>query len=370
MIQLVECKTAGEIRQYIDFTRSVYQNDPYYRDSLSPLLQMVLTGKSAFCRQVEELSPILAAEDGKVLLAATLLYTKKLPGQLIVAFFEALPGAETALAALLAEAKKRCYRAGLNSIVFGLNGHVNYGLGMQTDHFDAVPCFGSAYNPDYYAGYFTAIPGIKIINMVSYHGGMQRLEEQGLISDEMLKRSAAFSYRIADLSQLEREVDIYTELNNRCFADHPLYWERTAAEDMELFRPFKLFIGGENLILAEKEGQPVGFLLWYPDFNQLIRPGKGMNLVTYVKNKLMKNSIDRFKITEIGVLPEYQRTTVAAGLFAKCLELVRGRYAWGESGWILEDNTLSRAFGQRWGAEEYKHYQAYQLEINPDERDE
>jgi hypothetical protein len=57
------------------------------------------------------------------------------------------------------------------------------------------------------------------------------------------------------------------------------FWtDRSAEEDYELFSPFRFLLKEENLLFAEEDGRAVGFLLWYPDFNQLASPGESFGL--------------------------------------------------------------------------------------------
>jgi len=71
---------------------------------------------------------------------------------------------------------------------------------------------------------------------------------------------------------LAREVAIYTHLNNACFQQHPYWADRTPEEDLELFQPFRFFLDDGNLIFAERDGTPVGFLLWLPRLQRAGRP--------------------------------------------------------------------------------------------------
>ncbi len=352
--------SGAELKKYISFCKEIYKDDENFRDSLTDILKMILYKKGEFCKNAE-ITPFIITQGDRIAAVCTFIIAEKLSDTLQIAFFEARKECQEAVDIIVDTAKEKCRAEGLKKITVGLNGHVNYGLGLLASDFDKPACFGSSYNPPYYTDYFTK-HSTKEYVLTSYLTDMERhsMEAEQKILDRICRN---FTFRIADFRHLEPEMEIYTSLNNICFNGHPFYFERTFEEDYELFRQFKAFISGENLIIAEKEGKPVGFMLWYPDFNQLIPPGGRIGLSTYIKNKLVGWKIDRFKIVEIGIIPEYRNSGVVLGLFNKCTELTKHRYKWCEAGWILDTNNKSKGFGVRWADKEYKSYKAYEIEV-------
>ncbi len=358
-MKIHQCNSA-EAKNYISFCKEIYKYDKNYRDSLTDILKMILYRKGEFCKSAE-ITPVMITEEDRILAVCTFIVAEKLDDTLQIAFFEARKDCQEAVDLIIDTARGKCMAEGLKKITIGLNGHVNYGLGLLASDFDKPVCFGSSYNPSYYTDYFTKYD-TREYRLISYLTDMEgyNLDAEQKILDRISRK---FTFRTADFNNLRQEVEIYTALNNRCFKGHPFYFEREASEDYELLHKFKPFIKGDNLIIAEYGGKPIGFLLWYPDFNQLIPAGGRIGLGTYIKNKLWGWKIDRFKIVEIGIVPEYQNSGVVLGLFNKCMELTRHRYKWCEAGWILDSNSRSKGFGVRWADREYKSYKAYELEI-------
>ena len=355
-----EIDTNVSEREYIHFCKAVYRNDPFYRDSLSSLLRDILKKKGYFEKHAD-IQPVLIRNDGVIKVAAVFILVDRMPQVLQIAFFEAMEGCQAEVGLLLEEAKKRAAAARCRSIAIGLNGHSNYGLGFLDGKAEEVPCFGNSYNPPYYPAYFRG-PNVKEHPMTSY---LTRIDRYDFFPEEkILKRiGSRYSYRVADLTRLDREAALYNEINNTCFAGQPFYYESTLQQDIELFRKFSLFIRDENLIIAQYGSKPIGFMLWYPDFNQLIPRGGRMGIGTYLKTRLFPSRMDRFKIAEIAVLPEHQGTGAVAGLFNLCLQITRKRYTWCEAGWIMQDNVKSKGFGLRWANREYHKYCAFEMPL-------
>lgn len=349
-----------DIDKFIGFTKKVYGIDPFFRDSMSSIVYMFLTGKTSYLDHAE-VYPFWVEENNEMLARAAYIIDYKQKDMLMLSFFEAKRGAQSVVDLIMAEAKKLAKKKGLKRIVIGLDAHLNYRLGFLASHFNETPTFGLAYNPSYYSDFF---PGCKEYNFTSFLAEIDSFnlkEDQAILSRI---KSRGFTFRFAEMSQLKKEIEIYTYLNNLCFSKHLWWAERTVGEDMELFYPFRWFLKGENLIFAEKDGNPIGMILWYPDFNQLLSSGEGLGLKALAQYKLGLGKIDRFKIAEIAIDEKYQGSGAVLGFFELLYSVVKNKYKRCEAGWVEENNLKSLGLGLHWqdfGCREYKKYQAYEV---------
>ena len=355
------CTEKLSIVEYKQVIKQVYAGNPNFRDSLSSILTIINNPKGAFAQRTQQQAVIVKGDNGNPLASALLLRAEGLPDQAQLSFFEALPDAQEAAQALVEKASAIARQWGATSLLVSMNGHVNYGLGFLADSFDEMPCFGGSYTPSYYIDYFRTL-GFSEQQLVSYRYPMSTFVHQQ--EKRILKRTKKrFSFRKADFSRLQEEISLYTRLNNECFADHPLYFHRHDDEDYELFHPFRWFLKEENLLIAEHGGTPVGFLLWYPDFNELIGPGQELGLQALLKYKVLRRPIKRFKIVEIGVIPKFQGSSVILGLFHACFEQTRNRFQECESGWVFSENSKSRNICCRWNPENGPSYSVFSLAL-------
>lgn len=348
------------VNDYIKFCREVYNNNIYYRDSMSASLRSILTAKAEICKS-SIIKPIMIIDSGKIVAVCVFVIVDRMKDTLQIAYFEALENQEKAVEKIMDYGRQLAKEYHAEKILVGLNLHVNYGLGLLASHYEEVQSFGSSYNPPYYIDYFEKYTDEKI-NLVSYKAKMDNFDF-GVADRIMNKIKKKYNVRKADFKDIKGEAEIYTHLNNHAFRCHKFYYERRLEEDLELFREFKLLLREENLLFLEYEGRPIGFMLWYPDFNELLEPSEALGLKTVIKNKLFSRKIKKFKIVEIGVLPEFQKNGAVLALFYQCREIVKDRYQVCESGWILEDNLASRGFGFRWGNQESKHYQVFLINV-------
>jgi len=218
-----------------------------------------------------------------------------------------------------------------------------------------------AHNPDFYNDYFEKT-GFKAIDMSSYKKDMQGMDKllNNNIREKLRER---YTVREVDFKNLKSECLIYTKVNNMAFGNHLFYYPRKKEEDLELFKDLRFLLKSENLLFVEKSGVPVGFMLWYPDFNQIMAPKETVGLRTVIKSKLFSKKINTFKIVEMGVVPGEQNRGAILALFDYCFKCTKGKFDNLESGWILSDNIKSKNFGIKWADGESKHYKAYIKEI-------
>lgn len=319
----------------------VYHGNPLHRSTEDDVMRMLVEGRSAFLDHAR-VDSFLMRDGRDVVGRFALIQDHKLPEYAQVSFFEALPGLHGVLDAIRLEA--RVLHPECSRLVVGLNGHLNYGAGFLASRFDEPPLFGLPYTPPYYLDYFDALPRRP---MVSYRFASKWFFE---MRRELLRSfdPGPVRIRVLDRAHFDRDVDIYTDLNNACFQSHPYWANRTATEDWELFHPFRHLIKDENLIIAEIDGRPVGFLLWYPDFNELLSRDGELGAHHVLRYRL-DDPIRTVRLTEIAVLPEVRRYRVDMAMILRMIQGVEeGGYAFTEGGFVFEENRRSIALTLRY----------------------
>ena len=343
---------------------AVYKDNLFFRGTEGSIEKMLLKGKSAFNNHAS--IELYVIRDGNDLVGRfALIHDHHLNNYVQVAFFEAQKGLGDIWSIIKKEIK--AHYTHCNKVVVGLNGHLNYGAGILLNRFDEVPLFGLPYNPDYYAGYFSTLHCRK---MVTFRFSMETYVAWAK-SYEVQRKLDGLNIRFMQKSNIKAESAIYTQLNNLAFPEHPYWANRDNAEDLELFYPFRFLLDDENLLFAEVNNKPVGFFLWYPDFNQLVPSQRNLNVWDVLNYRLKRNPIDTFRFTEIGIIPEYQRSPVVYALINKSLPVILEKgYRYCEGGFIFEENKASMAFVRRilrrcYGEEPqpYRQYAVYETTL-------
>ncbi len=356
--------TDKDRKNFINFYKSQYLDNPLKRDSMSGLLKGLIYGTSELCKSVD-LEPLMVIDNGRIIMICVLAFAYRMQDFVQIGFFEATELNQNAFKLILDRAEQFAYKKGAYKLSASLNIHVNYGLGFLASGYDKKQSFGMAHNPEFYHEFFTS-NNFEAIEMVSYKKDMRNTDK--LLSDEIVDRlNGIYTVREADFSNLKREAEIYTAINNLSFKEHLFYYPRKKEEDYELFKDLRFLIKPENLLFVEKNGTSVGFMLWYPDFNQIMSSNETVGLKTVIKNRLFSHKIDTFKIVEMGVIPGERSKGAILCLFNYCFKCIKGKYDYMGSGWILSDNTKSKSFGIKWADCESKRYKAYIKVLNNDQ---
>lgn len=360
-VELIEGKSDYKTFQRV--SSDVYSGNKYYRGTESSIERMLLCSESAF--STHSIIKMFVVRDGNKNVARfALIHDFHLQSYVQVSFFEALQGLGDIFSLIKRTIQEHFPK--VKKVVVGLNGHLNYGAGILLNCFDQAPLFGLPYNPHYYADYFKDLKSRKMFTF-KFSLDVYKNWAQSYSSDRKLK---GLSLRFMDKRNIEKESKIYTSLNNQAFTKHPYWANRNTEEDLELFKPFRHLLDNENLIFAEVDGKAVGFFLWYPDFNKLVSSQRDLNAFDVVKYRLGK-SIDTFRFTEIGIIPEYQGSPVALALINKALPtLIKKGYKYCEGGFIFEENRASMAFAERiiercFGSEPkiYRHFATFETSL-------
>ena len=348
-------------KQFIKFYEDRYINNPIKRNSMSSTLKGLLSGKSVMCKSVD-LEPVMVVENGKIIMIAILAYAHRMPEFLQISFFEAIEDNPLAFKLILDRATLIAKKKSATKISGTLNIHVNYGLGFLASDFDSWQGFGTPHNPEFYNTLFQNA-GFESIDMVSFKKDMTKMQElfPMRLTERLKKR---YSVRGVNFKDLEKEANIYTEINNQAFSEHLFYYPREASEDLELFKEFKYLLKSNNLLYVERDGVPVGFMLWYPDFHSLMNPKETVGLRTVIKSKLFPSKMKTFKIVEIGIIPSERDKGAIMALFDYCYQCAKDKYESFESGWVLTENTKSYALGGKLADEVYKHYKAFTKDVD------
>jgi len=362
-MKIRKVNTKKDLKDFCEISKKIYKDMPCFRSTEDEVMYLLIKGPSAFHKHASVRSYIALEEDEPVA-RFSLIRDSKLPDYVQISFFEALPGLPELINTIINEI--RISFPGSKKIIFGLNGHLNYGAGILLNRFDKAPVFGLPYTPEYYQDYFK---DFNKRTLVSYRFPTEPFfNYQKRLKDKLDFKG--ITVRTMNKKRLRREVEIYTYLNNTCFPGHPYWADRDVEEDYELFHPFRFLIKEENLLFAERAGEPIGFFLWYPDFNQLVKGDQRLG-IRHVLQYHFANPIDTFRFTEIAVLPKYKVSpTVQAMILHATPYIKKSGYKYGEGGYIFEENKasiamtmrfLARATGQKF--EPYRRYAVFEGEI-------
>jgi GNAT superfamily N-acetyltransferase len=144
----------------------------------------------------------------------------------------------------------------------------------------------------------------------------------------------------------------------------------TDAEFQYLAKRMANLAVSEQVLLAEVDGQVVGFAITLPDINEAIRPLNGRltrfglptGLVRFLRGK---RHIKTARMVVLDVLKEYRRRGVAEMLILKTLDYGKNvlGYTGAELSWTYDHNDPVNRTIEAVGGRRYKTYRLYQKEL-------
>lgn len=358
-IVTADCKK--DKKQFLKFRKNLYQRNRLFIDNSYFMIREVFRKQTCFING-KDIYPMNVVHDGGIVSQGIVVFAKDLPDYIQLCFFESLPNQSDAVKMLVDKAVEIGRNKGCRKIVIGLNGHVNYGLGLLNSHYDTVNSFSAAANPNYYNDYFKDM-GFSEVKMNTYviRTIDNRLDKYDKLFEKLDK---TYTFRSFNKKRFAYDAKIYTDLNNKTFSHHRYYYKRTYREDVEMLKELFLFMKEDSLIFAFQGEKPVGFIMWYPDFNELGKKGDIFGAKHFIKNIFCARRIKKAKIMEYGVLDENRRSGLALGLINQIFKNLKQYNITGvETSWILDENKDSNSFCQAICDSRYKDYVTYEKDI-------
>lgn len=158
---------------------------------------------------------------------------------------------------------------------------------------------------------------------------------------------------------------IFRDVYNSAWAKNWGFIPLTDEELVYLGTNLKPVIVPDLTLIAEKNGEPVGFMGMLPDFNLVLKQMKGsLNPISIIKSFLYSKKIKDLRMLLLGIKYEYRNRGIDALLFREGFRGVKqGGYHRVEFSWILEDNIPVQRLVEMIGGKLYKKYRIYEARL-------
>jgi hypothetical protein len=167
--------------------------------------------------------------------------------------------------------------------------------------------------------------------------------------------------------RLTRDLKIWIDLLRETFANH---WGYIPVSDREITSRFgvkhlRWFDETSLFLFAEIRGEPIAYLWATPDYNQVFRSMKGhLGLAQILQFLWNKHHINMGKLHLIGIKKKFQNRHIGSYLnYAILTEMKKRGYIGAEVGWIDEKNTVAHKTIALTGAQVYKKFRVFDINI-------
>ncbi|MFI5353256.1 MAG: GNAT family N-acetyltransferase [Candidatus Binatales bacterium] len=309
-----------------------------------------------------ELMPLLARRDGHPMARVSAVVNHRYNqhwneriGQLI--HFEAVAGADEAVAAMLEEAAAWLRNRAMTAARSGFAAFLDYPYAI--DGYGEFPSFLLRGNPDYYH---------RLFKNAGFETEKGMLDYSAELTPELLARyrsaieaAEAAGVRIRSWREygFPATVDAWTDVTNAAFARHWGWNPVTRAESRPMLMPLGETAVADLSMVASEGGEPIGAVFSVPDFSATlaqVRPG------AHIAPE--RGGGSRGALINIGVLEKARSRGVGLAMAARSFLAMaaRGmRYA----GYtlVLDDNWASRRTAERLGARVTGNFVAYRRNL-------
>ena len=219
-----------------------------------------------------------------------------------------------------------------------------------------------AHTPRYYPRLLEAAGYAKAKDLLAYLLDTTEPPPRLTRGAERIGKRLDVRLRGIDPRRLGQEIEIIQSIYNGAWERNWGFVPLSDAEFEHLGKQLRPILEPELCVIAEVAGEPAGFALALPDYNQVLRHLNGRLLpFGFVKALWHRRRIDWLRVLTLGVQPAYRRTGLDAMMYLRIFERAAAAgYRGGECSWILEDNWEMRRGLERMGARVYKTYRLYE----------
>lgn len=367
-IEIVEVKDKRDLLAFIEYPLSLYRDDPLYSPQLTHDLKVHFSPRNPFFKDAD-VGFFLAFKNGRIagriasiLNRLHISFQKENAG--FFGFFESINDPEVAKA-LLDRVSLDLKAKGMTVMRGPMNFSTNEECGFLVEGFEEAPMLMTPYN---FAYYNKLMEECGLAKAKDLHAYIHSVEDE--LPDKILRVAAIAEKRGITARQVTKDyfmtaMRFFREVYNSAWAHNWSFIPMSADELEYSAKRLKPLVVPDMTIVAEKDGEPVGFLGMLPDFNFVLRKMHGkLNPLTLAKALYYSRKIPDLRMLLLGIKPEYRNRGVDGILFREAFKGVkRGKYKRVEFSWILEDNINIIRLVEMIGGKLYKKFRIYEKKI-------
>jgi GNAT superfamily N-acetyltransferase len=365
-VRVTPVHTRRDLRQFLYLPWCIYRDNPVWVPPLLFDLKKLLNPRKHPFHRHADVQYFLARQGdevvGRIAAIVNHQYVQFQQDQTgFFGFFESINNQHVAFA-LLATAERWVAERGMRRVLGPMNFSTNEECGLLIDGFEYAPTIMMPYSSSYAGNLIESTAYVKEKDLLAYLLDDTTPPARLVRGVKRLQQHYSVTIRPIDLKRFRQEVALLLEVYNSAWERNWGFVPLTQEEIDDLATQLRM-IGDPNLcLLAETKGEPVGFALALPDYNQALRHING-RLLPFGLLKLLwyKRKINAARVLTLGLKPQFRRMGIDAMLYLRLWEEApKNGYPIVECSWILEDNWPMRRGLERMGARLYKTYRIYE----------
>ena len=275
---------------------------------------------------------------------------------------------------LLEAAGEWLRRRGVDAIRGPASFTTNEECGLLVKNFDK-PMVMMPYNPPYYAELIEAAGFEKAMDVHCMYMDRALIEASDTLTRleklvERASRRSGITVRRFRARRKQAEFRLFRDIYNAAWVKNWGFIPMSDEELEALVADLGMLVEPDLAFFAEIAGEPAGFALSIPNFNEALhrafpRPGvpELYTLAQVFWHWKIRRSIKSVRMPLMGVRQEHRGKGVELALFLELMKaLLPSRYDYLDSGWILETNPLI-SISLNLGSQIYKTHRFYEKSL-------
>lgn len=364
-----------ELSRFIDFPHELYKNDPLYVPELFTAQHDLLNTKKHPFYKHSRLQLFLAYDQGVVVgrIAAILNvnhnnYNQSKDG--FFGFFDCVNDQQIANSLLdVAIAWIKQQDASLNKLIGPVSFSTNETCGALLEGFDQSPMAMMPYNAPYYLDLFGNAGLQKQVDLYAYYIATKDADNRSVrLLDvlEMRLLRSNIKIRTINVKDFKNEIGRIKSVYNKAWDKNLGFVPMTDEEFDFMAKDMKTILDPDFCLIAEKDGEPIGFALGIPNINQILKNINKGRLLPFGIFKLLfgLKSINELRVLTLGVNEGYRKLGIEACLYGYIIKNAQIKGIKGaECSWMLEDNYLMNKAIEQIGGVLTKKYRIFEKSI-------
>lgn len=366
-VEVVPVHTSADLRQFIRLPWNIYRGDPLWVPPLIADTKKLLNKSKNPFFEHSTADLFLARRNGEWVgrIAAILNNNhNRFHGEstAFFGFFESMNDNAVA-SALLNQAERWAKDRGMVEIRGPMNYSTNDTVGLLVEGFDSSPVIMMPYNPQYYAALMENSGYSKTMDLYAWHLETEKgLNPKIIRVGEKVLKDEGIQIRPLNMKRFSEDVSILQRIYNDAWSNNWGFVPMTDSEFQHMAKDLKAVVDPRLVLIAEKNAEPVAFLLTLPDFNQALKKING-RLFPLGLPRLLYHSrhIRNLRVLALGNVKKMQNCSgLGAALYYESFRRgVAAGYRTCEFSWTLETNALINRSMRLFGADIYKRYRVY-----------
>ena len=369
--------TLGELREFVDFMWQIYKDDPLWVPPIFEERVARLDPARNLMLKHGELQAFVARRNGRIVgtIASAIDHQLKnvIPDPFAAfGFFECVNDYDVAQAML--DAVVDWARAKGQVRVRGpYNPTQNDEQGFLVEGRERIPIIMTAHNPPWYPEFVERYGFTKWgpdefcygVNTDGLKPDLSNLPPKLFRVIELVRQRTKARVRTANSADWDNEVERARQVYNRSLAVLADFVPLDADEfrrQVELLRPV---VDLDLVLFIEVDGKTVGFALGLPNVNEALHHANGLRRPwDYLRFLWDRRHIKGMSIKVIALDPDYWGRGLDALMYGELArQMVKKGFTFADLSLTGEDNPQTNKLAKVIGAEVYKRYRIYQLEI-------